>query len=267
MKKTLILLAIALAIAHGNAQAQDSYGMCQVGFSCSTNLTAQSTTCGTVAGSCVTLPIVQDSATSVIVLGGTFSGTVQFEASADSMTTWQAISGTPTNSTTTVTSATGAGQWRFAVAGVNAIRARCSTYSSGIVNATITGSRGSPALGGGSGGGGGGSGGSITGSGLTAYDVYYFGASGLATAEANSSSTLPALCVASTTTTCITNGTVTNGSWTWTEGGVIYLSDGTTGTMTQTAPSTSGHFVQVIGVATSATSMYVMPSLDYGTIQ
>jgi hypothetical protein len=50
-------------------------------------------------------------------------------------------------------------------------------------------------------------------------------------------------------------GTVRNDSWSWTVGGRIYLST-TAGGLTQTAPSTSGDAVQIIGVATSATTAY-----------
>jgi hypothetical protein len=119
---------------------------------------------------------------------------------------------------------------------------------------------------------GGGGGGSISGYGtLTAYDVYYMPSGGsLATALADSSinlTTNPALCVASSTSVCVTaGGTVTDGSWTWTVGGAVYVSDTTTGTMTQTAPSTSTHYIQRIGVALSATTILVMPG-DVGTIQ
>jgi len=110
-----------------------------------------------------------------------------------------------------------------------------------------------------------GGGGSITGFGtLVAYDVYYMPAGGsLATAKADGSinlATNPAICVAYSTTVCSTaGGTVTYASWTWTVGGAIYVSDATTGLMTQTAPSTSGHYVQRIGVALSATVMLVEP--------
>lgn len=55
-------------------------------------------------------------------------------------------------------------------------------------------------------------------------------------------------------------GLATFNSWTWTVGGILYLS--TTGTeMTQTPPSGSGDVVQVVGVALSATTIYFNPSL------
>ena len=115
--------------------------------------------------------------------------------------------------------------------------------------------------------GGSGSGGSITGFGtLVAYDVYYMPAGGsLATAKADGSINLvtnPAVCVASSTSVCATAGnTVTNGSWSWTVGGVLYVSDATTGLMTQTSPSTSGHYVQQIGIALSATVILIQPGV------
>ena len=117
-----------------------------------------------------------------------------------------------------------------------------------------------------------GGGGSITGYGtLVAYDVYYMPSGGsLATALADASinlATNPALCVASSTSVCQTAGsTVTNGSWTWTVGGALYVSDGTTGTMTQTKPTTSTHYIQRVGIALSATTILVMPG-DVGTVQ
>jgi len=107
-----------------------------------------------------------------------------------------------------------------------------------------------------------GSTGSLTGSSLTAYNVYYFGGSGLAKAKSDSSSTLPGICVASSTTVCVYSGVVTNGSWSWTEGGLVYVSDATGGLMTQTAPSTSGHYIQIAGVATSSTTILVLPSVN-----
>jgi hypothetical protein len=107
---------------------------------------------------------------------------------------------------------------------------------------------------------------SLTGSGLTANDAYYMGSSGLALAEANASTTVPAICIASSTTACVFSGVVTGFSG-LTQGGVVYVSDATAGALTQTAPSTSGHYIQRVGVATSTTAILVMPSVDVGTIQ
>ena len=100
------------------------------------NLTASGTTCGTT-NACIAAPIVSQGG-ATFTLSGTFSGTVQFEASGDGGTTWVALSVTPSNSATTVTSATGAGTWQANVAAYTGIRIRCSTYSSGTIVATIT---------------------------------------------------------------------------------------------------------------------------------
>lgn len=107
----------------------------------------------------------------------------------------------------------------------------------------------------------------LAGTSLTQYDVYYMSSSGLALAEANASGTVPAICVAATTSACQFNGLLTDTSWSWTEGQVLYLSDSTAGTLTATAPSTSGHFVQRVAVAVSSTQILIDPSLDVGTIQ
>jgi hypothetical protein len=101
---------------------------------------------------------------------------------------------------------------------------------------------------------------------LTANDAYYFSGSGLALAEANASTTVPGICVASSTTVCVYSGVVT-GFTGLTEGGVVYVSDGTAGALTQTAPVTSGHYVQTVGVATSTTTILVIPSLNVAGVQ
>jgi hypothetical protein len=51
-------------------------------------------------------------------------------------------------------------------------------------------------------------------------------------------------------------------AWSWTPGAQLFVSE-TTGAITATAPSTSGAFVQVVGYATSATTIYFNPSPDY----
>ena len=105
----------------------------------------------------------------------------------------------------------------------------------------------------------------LTGTAVTQGSVYYQGASGLALAKADAAVTTPAICVADTTATCIYSGVYKFGTTqSWTVGGVLYLSDSSAGALTQTAPTTSGHFVQRVGVALAADTMLVMPSLDVG---
>ena len=110
----------------------------------------------------------------------------------------------------------------------------------------------------------------LVGSSLTAGNLYGWSSGGaLAAAEASSSSTqMPAICVAISTTQCAFSGVYKyTGSQAWTVGGVIYASDGTAGTLTQTAPSTSGHFVQRVGIALANDTILIMPSMDVGTVQ
>ena len=58
------------------------------------------------------------------------------------------------------------------------------------------------------------------------------------------------------TVTLRTTGLLTEPSWAWTAGAPVYLS--TTGLLTQTAP-VSPAFLRVIGVATSATTVFIQP--------
>lgn len=87
--------------------------------------------------------------------------------------------------------------------------------------------------------------------------VYLGGSSTWLLADANGSGTYPArglavaAYVSTNPATILTYGTVRNDAWNWTIGGAIYLS-GTAGALTQTAPSTSGDQVQVIGYALTA---------------
>ncbi len=116
--------------------------------SVSVSLTAQSTDCS-VANSCASLNIGQNVGGATLTLAGTWSGTLQFEAQGADGKTWVAISATPSNSTTTVTSATGNGTWQVNVSGYTAVRIRCSTFSTGTVNASVASSTASARGGGG----------------------------------------------------------------------------------------------------------------------
>lgn len=106
------------------------------------NLTASSTDC-TTTNACLLLNVNPNSGGATIKLSGTFSATVQFEATADELTvlpsaaSWVAINATPSNSTTAASSGTAPGVWQVNVAGYQRIRVRVSTYVSGTVAATI----------------------------------------------------------------------------------------------------------------------------------
>ena len=69
-------------------------------------------------------------------LSGTFTLTVQFEASVDGET-FVALNMLPSNSATAASSATAAGAWRANVAGYRLVQARVSAYTSGSASATF----------------------------------------------------------------------------------------------------------------------------------
>jgi hypothetical protein len=107
------------------------------GSAATQNLTAQASTCSapTNTTACLFLPVGNTTGTIVATLSGTFSGTVQFEATGDNVT-WTSISAAP-GSGASVTSATGTGNWQIQAQGYLYVRIRCSTYSSGTIVATL----------------------------------------------------------------------------------------------------------------------------------
>jgi len=108
----------------------------------------------------------------------------------------------------------------------------------------------------------------LPGTSLTAGDLYYQASGGLTLAEANASTTVPAICIAISTTQCMTFGTYRFGSsQSWTSGQMLYVSDATAGAILNSAPTTSGHYVQVVGVALAADTVQFSASLDVGGIQ
>lgn len=140
MKKLLLMAVLCLCVS---AWGQN--------LSANGGLKASTTDC-TVDNSCVSLAFMSDSVGAAsIQLTGTWVATISFEGTVDGVT-WVAISGTPTNSTTAVTSATANGAWIFQVGGLTNIRARCSAFTSGTANALVRSARVSA---GGIGGGGG----------------------------------------------------------------------------------------------------------------
>jgi lysophospholipase L1-like esterase len=110
--------------------------------------------------------------------------------------------------------------------------------------------------------------------GVTQWDaVYLNGSSQWVLADANGSGTYPARGLVSATastgnaSSVITRGTVRNDAWSWTPGGQLYLST-TAGSLTQTAPSTSGDKVQQIGFALTADIIFVdFASGEYLTVE
>ena len=99
---------------------------------------------------------------------------------------------------------------------------------------------------------------------ISQWDVVYFDATATEwlQADADAAGEFPARGIAVAAGTdgnsldVIVQGTVRNDAWNWTVGGTIYLSD-TAGGLTQTAPSTSGDAVQILGWAITADIIYV----------
>lgn len=123
MKKLILLLLFLLPTV--------ALGQTVIG-----NITILGATCA-VTNACVVLPLGTAASSSSVTLTGTWTATVQFEASPDGGTTWVAINGTPPSSTTAVTSATANGAWTFNVGSMTHLRARASALASGTVGVNI----------------------------------------------------------------------------------------------------------------------------------
>jgi hypothetical protein len=82
--------------------------------------------------------------------------------------------------------------------------------------------------------------------------------------DANAVATMPIVAMALATINAeatgdfLLVGNARDDSWSWTIGGLLYAS-GTAGAVTQTAPSSSGDQVQVVGKALSATKIVLNP--------
>jgi len=93
----------------------------------------------------------------------------------------------------------------------------------------------------------------------TTQEVVVADASAVATARAIGIA--PAAISDTASGTVLLHGFIRDDTWTWTTGGVLYLSE-TAGAMTHTAPTTDGAFVQAVGIALSPDVAYINPSLD-----
>lgn len=88
-------------------------------------------------------------------------------------------------------------------------------------------------------------------------------------ADANGSSTYPCMGMATETISADASGVILlfgfarNDAWSWTVGGVIYLS--TAAGLTQTQPSATDEVIQVLGIASHADRLLFNPSVDYMT--
>jgi len=93
----------------------------------------------------------------------------------------------------------------------------------------------------------------------TTSEIVVADASAVATARAIGIA--PAAISDTATGTVLLHGFIRDDSWNWTTGGVIYTSE-TAGDLTQTAPTTDGAFVQIVGIALSPDVAYINPSMD-----
>ena len=107
----------------------------------------------------------------------------------------------------------------------------------------------------------------MTGSSLMIGSAYYRDVSALALAQADSLSTLPAICIANSATTCLTSGIYQfPASQGFTAGAPVYVSDTVAGGLMQSIPA-PGHYLQTIGTATAADTIIIQPIPLTGGLQ
>jgi hypothetical protein len=128
MKKLLkYILALTFALTPSLAKAQTSF--------VTGNISASAANCGTAAA-CVSLGLARNSGGASFTISGNYSGTLQFEASADGGN-FSSLSVTPSAGTSAVTSTTGTGLWSANVSAFNVVRVRASALASGGVTVMI----------------------------------------------------------------------------------------------------------------------------------
>lgn len=150
MRNLAVLLLLLVALGPPARGQQGTTIPAQANLTASDGGTCTQTTAG-----CIVVNISNNAASSVVQLTGTWSATVQFEATSKSGGTFVAINATPLGGTTAVTSASANGAWRINLSGVAQLRVRCSAFTSGTIVVAVTSSTGSSGSGGGGGGGGG----------------------------------------------------------------------------------------------------------------
>ncbi len=93
-------------------------------------------TSGTTPTDVATFFLGPNTPSATFSLGGTFAGTVTFEATLDGQT-WYTLGLTKVSDGTTVSTSTGTGLFALTNTGFAAVRARCSTYSSGSITVML----------------------------------------------------------------------------------------------------------------------------------
>lgn len=111
------------------------------------SLTAANASC--LSTNCVNITLRPGAGSVVVQLTGTWTGTVQFEATTAttlSSATYSSIQGFSIVNGAAATSATGNGVWQFSAASLTNFRARVSAFSSGPIVVTVIGSNFPPAF-------------------------------------------------------------------------------------------------------------------------
>lgn len=126
MRTTWTTLLAALLLVAGTAAAQqiDTGSITAGGADCST------------AKRCVSIALPPQTVSTTIQVSGTYSGTLQFEASADGGTTWFSALAIKLADGSSATSTTSTGLFAIANGGLTNVRVRCSAYSSGTASIT-----------------------------------------------------------------------------------------------------------------------------------
>ncbi len=102
----------------------------------SAGLQIQTILSGTTPTDVATFPMGPNTPSATFAIAGTFSGTITFEASLDGQT-WWTLGLTKVSDGTTVSTTTGTGLFALTNTGFAAVRARCSTYSSGAITVQL----------------------------------------------------------------------------------------------------------------------------------
>lgn len=128
--KKYIVLGFALLMLSARLPAQND---------ATATLSAAGATCA-VTNACLVLPLANNSGGATITVSANASGnTIQFEGTADSGTTWVAITSVQNSASASsqASSTTGTGTWQFSVSSYSSVRARMSTLVSGTTTVTI----------------------------------------------------------------------------------------------------------------------------------
>lgn len=127
MKKLLLLLLLLT----GSVFAQMS----------STGVISVSASACTTTLACVQVHLFSSpnfsTTNATVSVTGSFTGTLQFEGSADNQASWVSIPGTPSAGGSAVTNVTAAGTWTFSIAAYTDMRVRASAFSANSATVTI----------------------------------------------------------------------------------------------------------------------------------